>query len=312
MVTMLRPLVYIVILNYNGEKWVNICLESLIRTNYDNFKILFVDNASNDNSIELAKKFLPQIELIINPSNLGFSEGNNRGIRVALANSADYIVLLNPDTKVEPEWLASLVEVGECHQEIGILGSVQLNYDDDGFNSWTKTALPQLLDELEKPDSSREWIPVEWVEGACFVVKRRVFEKIGLLDPIYFAFYEEIDFCRRAACQAYQVALVSRSRVHHYRGGSWQANQKTRRERDYRCDRSQFIFNLTDPRKSFFSNLSGYLITLATKVKGLQSDFSLTRTWDLLRIQSDVLVNSGKLVDKWRRERLLIRKEPGA
>lgn len=305
---MLQPSVYIVVLNFNGERWLQACLDSLLLTNYDNLTVLVVDNASSDGSFESAKVQFPQIEYISNPGNYGFSEGNNVGIRQALANGADYVVLLNPDTKVEPDWLINLIKVGESESGIGILGAVQLNYENADFNSWTKTALSQHLNELKEADRAREWIPVDWVEGACFAVKRRVFDEIGMLDPIYFAFYEEIDFCRRAACRGYQIAVAPRSLIHHYRGGSWQADRKIKRERDYRCDRSQFIYNMTDPSKSLFGNLFRYLITLATKGKELMADFSFARAWDLLRMQFDVMANSGRLFVKWRRERARSRK----
>jgi hypothetical protein len=95
--------------------------------------------------------------------------------------------------------------------------------------------------------------------------------------------------------------------VHHFRGGNWQADQKISRERNYRCDRSQFIYNLTDPRKSFVVNFYGYLTTLATKSKSLLEDFSFVNAWDLTRMQFDVLLNSGKLISKWRRERSCLR-----
>jgi len=305
---MLQPLVYIVVLNYNGKRWLRTCLESLSSTRYDNFRTIFIDNASNDDSVELVKTFFPQVECIINSSNYGFSEGNNIGILKALADDAEYIVLLNPDTRVEPEWLANIVKIGESDPGIGILGAVQLNYENNDFNSWTKTALSRHLAELREPENARQWIPVDWVEGACFAVKRGVFKDIGMFDPIYFAFYEEIDFCRRAACHGYQIALVPRSSIHHFRGGSWQASQKIKRERDYRCDRSQFIYNLTDPRKTLPGNFRLYLVTLGSKCKELLLDFSFARAWDLLRMQFDVLVNSGKLFGKWRRERSILRK----
>ncbi|MCI0660984.1 MAG: glycosyltransferase family 2 protein [Acidobacteria bacterium] len=303
-----NPLVYVVILNYNGKNWLEPCLRSLLSTNYRNFKVILVDNASIDGSVGLVKNLFPEVEIIINPSNYGFSEGNNIGIRKALSENAGYLVLLNPDTWVEPSWLAHMVDVGESEPTVGILGPVQLNYMDSDFNSWTRTALLQHLNELRNPEQAGDWIAVEWVEGSCFVVKRDVFEAIGLLDPIYFAFYEEIDFCRRAVCRGYQTALVPRSRIHHYRGGSWQANQRLAHEREYRCDRSQFIYSMTDPRKTLFANFYCYLLTLAVKAKALLQDFSVIGAWKLIRMQIDVFGNSGKLLSKWRRERSLLRK----
>jgi GT2 family glycosyltransferase len=309
----MSPFVYIIILSYNGRRWLEACLASVLATEYPNFKIILVDNASSDNGVELVRSQYPQVTVIANNRNYGFSEGNNIGIRSALSAGADYVVLLNQDTRVTPQWLSELIRAGESDERIGILGAVQLNYDNDDFNSWTTSAMREHLGELKKPTRSSTpppppplpppWIPVEWVEGACFAIKREVLEKIGLLDPIYFAFYEEIDFCRRASYHGFSVALVPRSRIHHYRGGSWQEDGKLERERNYRCDRSQFIYNLTDPRKSLPGNLLSYLVTLRTKSKELLLDFDCARARDLLSIQLDVLANCGKLFGKWRRER---------
>jgi len=323
------PLAYVIVLNFNGSKWLTACLSSLRATEYPNFKILLVDNASTDDSVELVRGKFPEVELIANAANLGFSEGNNVGIRAALAAGAEYVVLLNPDTKVQPRWLSELIAIGQREPDIGILGAVQLAYDSDEFNSWTTTALSSHLsflstkqheentkknkeDFVSLRESScdfveeffpRSWIPVEWVEGACFAIKREVIETIGMLDPIYFAFYEEIDFCRRAACAGYQTAVVPRSRIHHFRGGSWRANASIQRERDYRCDRSQFIFALTDPRRSLAANFGWYLITLGTKAKEAAREFSPIKLWNLLRIQFDLLGNLPDILAKWRRER---------
>jgi GT2 family glycosyltransferase len=304
----MSPLVYIIILSFNGSRWLQACLESLLTTEYPNFKIILVDNASSDNSIESVRSRFPEVDIIVNTRNLGFSEGNNIGICQAITAGADYVVLLNQDTRVEPDWLSELVSVGESEQRVGILGSVQLNYESDDFNSWTTSAMGENLDELKEPARARRWIPVEWVEGSCFAIKRETLEKIGLLDPIYFAFYEEIDLCRRAAYHGFLVALVPRSRIHHFRGGSWQETRKIERERNYRCDRSQFIYSLTDPRRSLPGNLLSYLVILRTKSGELLVDFDLSRARDLVRIQLDVLANCGKLFGKWRRERSPLRK----
>jgi GT2 family glycosyltransferase len=300
---MRRPLVYIIVLNYNGRRWIEACFAALLNTRYNNFRVLLVDNGSGDGSVELVQSEFPQAQVIANGGNLGFSEGNNVGIRKALADGADYVVLLNPDAKVEPEWMNELIAVGEREDEVGILGAVQLEYDSLEFNGWTKNAASEHMEELREPESARAWIPMKWVEGSCFAVKRKVFEEAGLLDPIYFAFYEEIDFCRRAACLGYKIALVPRSRVHHHRGGNWEADRSIKRERDYRCDRGQFIYASTDPRNSAFRNLRGYFVTLGTKLKDAVSDFNPTRVFDLAQMQIELVTMSGDIISKWRRDR---------
>lgn len=298
-----HPLVYVIVLNFNGRRWLEACFDALLETSYQNLRLLLVDNASADGSVELVARSYPQVRVIENDRNSGFSEGNNIGVREALDDGADYVVLLNPDTRVEPDWLNELIAAGEAEPDAGILGAVQLEYQGDGFNSWTKTAAAEHLDELSRPETARRLIPMEWVEGACFAVKRGVFEEIGLLDPIYFAFYEEIDFCRRASCSGYEVALVPRSRVHHHRGGSWEADAAIKRSRDYLCDQSQFIYASTDPRNTITHNLWRYLVTLGTKFNEVVRNFSLARCYDLLRMQVELIGMSWAMIDKWQRDR---------
>jgi GT2 family glycosyltransferase len=299
----MSPLVYVIVLNFNARRWLPDCLGALAETRYENQRILLVDNASTDDSLEVVRERFPSVEVMRNPANLGFSEGNNMGIQVALERGADYIVLLNPDTKVEPGWLGALIAVGESDPRIGILGAVQLEYDGADFNDWTKIAAREHLDELRRMESARSYIPMTWVEGACFAVKRIVLEEVGLLDPIFSSFYEEMDLCRRAICQEYKVVLVPRSSVRHYRGGSWLSGQRIARERDYRCDRSQFIYSATDPRSSLAGNAYQYLITLGTKIKDLARGFNWTRAADLARMQMDLLRTYPAMLEKWRHDR---------
>ena len=152
---MMQPLVYVIVLNYNGRRWLKNCFDALLKTKYDNYRIVLIDNASNDGSVEIVRSEFSQIEVIVNHSNLGFSEGNNIGVRKALMEGAEYVVLLNPDTKVEPEWLKELIAVGEAESSIGILGGVQLEYEGSNFNSWTAAAAGEYLAELADPASAR-------------------------------------------------------------------------------------------------------------------------------------------------------------
>jgi hypothetical protein len=299
---MSSPRVAILILCYNALAWVERCLQSVSETRYDDFRVYLLDNGSTDGSVSLVRQRFPWVEVIEHGANLGFCEGNNRGIASALADGASSIVLLNPDTWVEPDWLSRLVSLVES-EGIGIAGAVQLDYYSLEFNSWTRTAVPHLLAELGCPEKARPWIPVEWVEGSCLLVKREVLDRIGWLDPIYFAFYEEIDLCRRARAHGYRVGLIPASRIHHYRGGSWEANAIVSEERGYRCDRNQFIYELTDPRRGLGGNLIAWARTLRTKTWATLRARSIREGWRLLRIQIDLLRNCRPIWRKWRADR---------
>jgi len=303
------PRVAILILCYNALAWVERCLQSVSETRYDNFRVYLLDNGSTDGSIPLVKRRFPWVEVIEHGANLGFCEGNNRGIAIALADGASRIVLLNPDTWVEPDWLTPLVELSES-AGIGIAGAVQLDYYSLEFNRWTRTAVPHLLAELACPEKARPWIPVEWVEGSCLLVKREVLDQVGWLDPIYFAFYEEIDLCRRARAHGFSVGLIPASRIHHYRGGSWEADAAVTEERRYRCDRNQFVYELTDPRRGLAGNLAAWGRTLLTKARVEARCGSLQGGAVLWRIQLDLLRHGRRIWQKWRADRAVWRQSP--
>lgn len=299
--------VMVIIVNFNGGRWMGECLTSLSQTEYPNFKVLVVDNGSTDGSADKIREAFPSVELIMAGTNLGFCLANNLGIWRALEDGYDFIALLNPDTRVETSWLRAQIEVHEADSNCGITGAVQLRYEDDQLNSWTRSAFPALQNELEHPESARRSIPVEWVEGSCLIMKRRLIEEVGALDPIFFSFYEEIDLCRRARYQGYKVALVPQSRVHHHRGGTWEATEEWRRRRDRQCDRSQFIHVLTDPRRGMLANFAAGLRTFVTKLRLAILMRSGQRLFDLAWISLDVSRSLRTILRKWDTDRARLR-----
>ena len=123
-----RPLVYILVLCHNGRKWLETCLSSLADTQYPNYRIVLIDNGSEDGSIDLVKENYPEVEVVENRKNLGWCEGNNIGVRKALNEGADHVVLLNSDIKAEQAmWLENLVSFAENNPRYGIVGCIQYN-----------------------------------------------------------------------------------------------------------------------------------------------------------------------------------------
>ena len=194
---------YIIILNWNGKHHLKDCLRSFEKVVYNNYKLLLVDNGSTDGSVGYVKSRFPMVEIIQNEQNLGFSGGNNIGIRHALSRGADYVVLLNNDTRVEPDFLLRLIQYGETHPEAGVLGgTVKMDGDPLRLNStgvnlnllaygWDRDfGMP--FDAVRRKDGE-----VLAVTGALMAIKREVFNSIGLLDTRFFAYFEDVDFCIR-------------------------------------------------------------------------------------------------------------------
>lgn len=292
--------VYVLVLNCNGANWLERCLGSLEACTYEQLHIVLVDNASTDGSVALARRLSPRVEILQNPVNLGFCEGNNAGIAYALERGADYVALLNNDTYCEPDWIERLVEVGEAVPAIGVLGPVQLVFDGSDFNTWTTSALPHLLDSLRAHDRAGASFPVDWVEGSCLVAKRAVFDRVGHLDPIFFTFFEEIDLCRRARAAGFQVAIVPSSKIHHHRGGFF-GQARHSRQRSFLFLRNSMIYNSTDPAASLWRNVWRLARSNATHLKSAVMGAETLAVW--LEASCSVLVRLPALYRKWQTDK---------
>src|SRR5438105_672556 len=118
----MNPLVYIVVLNWNGKKFIENCLSSILQSTYKNIRVLIVDNNSYDGSDGFIKKHFAKVLLVKNKRNLGWAGGNNVGIDLALKNRADAILLLNQDTKIDKRAISYLVQSLYADSKIGIIG----------------------------------------------------------------------------------------------------------------------------------------------------------------------------------------------
>ncbi len=211
---MSHPRVLIIILQYNNSKDTINCLDSVLSLNYPNFEILVVDNHSDTEHLAKVEKFInsradSHIKLQISESNLGYSGGNNLGIKYALENDADYIWILNNDTSVEINSLLKLVEAGEKNQKIGILSPIL----DEGNRrvyggkiKWLKSELAHSIQKLE----INHYIP-----GTAMLLRSEMVKKIGFLDERYFLYFEDAEYSMRAQKAGYKLEAVTGSLVYH-------------------------------------------------------------------------------------------------
>ncbi|MEO6665399.1 MAG: glycosyltransferase family 2 protein [Nitrospiria bacterium] len=220
-VTKNEPLVIVIVLNWNGRDDTVACVESLRGLRYRNARVLIVDNGSTDDSVAVFARRFPDIRCLQTGSNLGFAEGNNVGMRVALADGADYVLLLNNDATIAPDALDRLVEAAESHPDVGIVGP-KIYYVKDPRRIWfaggTISPLGRLGHEGWNRIDEGQWdAPREtgYVTGCAFLVKRRVLEKVGLFAPEYFLLFEEADLCMRARAEGFRCWIEPRATVSH-------------------------------------------------------------------------------------------------
>lgn len=217
------PCVSVVVLNWNGRADTIACLESLGQCDYRNLNVIVVDNGSTDGSAAAVRAMFPAVEVIETGCNLGFAEGNNVGIRHALERSADFVMLLNNDTVVDPPLVSSLVRAAQAHPDGGIF-SGKIFYFDAPSTIWYAGArwrsdrlFFEHVGERQVDDglSFEDLRDTDYASGCAFFVRARVLREVGLLDPRFFLTYEESDFCYRARSRGYRILYVPDAKLWH-------------------------------------------------------------------------------------------------
>jgi len=259
--------VWIVIVNYRTADLALECLRSIAAQTalVPTLKTVVIDNASGDGSVEKIAGFIKRqrwegwASVLPLQRNGGFAFGNNAGIANALKSSprVDYVMLLNPDTIVEQGAIRALMDFMDSHPAAGIVGSRLENAQGEAEASAHNS--PSPLGELESSarlgplsrvlyryrvsppvrDTAHE---CDWVSGASLMIRRAVFEQIGLLDEGYFLYFEEVDFCMRARKAGWKIWFVPDSRVIHLEGASTGVRESTRRRPQYWFDSRRRYF----------------------------------------------------------------------
>jgi len=225
--------VAIIIVNWNSFSHTRGCLESLRNVTYRNFKVIVVDNGSQDGSDIALESQFPEIILLRNAENIGFTGGNNRGIEWALENDFEYLMLLNNDTEVEPDFLNRLVEVIHIDDKIG---AVQpkfffLHNKEKIWNAggtiikslgWVRT-VGENRSASEKYDRPKD---TEWITGCCFMVRADIVRKIGGLNDRFFIYYEDVEWSLRIKELGYRLVYCPKAIVYHEAGMSNKNKQK--------------------------------------------------------------------------------------
>lgn len=230
-------LVKVIVLNWNGGKGLISCLESVATQTHPGTSTILVDNGSSDGSLEAAAARFPNVEVIRNGANLGYCVGNNRGIERALEKSCEFVLLLNNDAVLDSAAVASMVEAADEPPLAGIVGP-KILYSADRETIWSaggddfvRQNVGRLRGNgsLDRGQFDRA-AEVGFVPGCALLVRRRVIETVGLLDPEYFAYLEDMDLCLRARRAGFRVRYTPRARVFHdasrATGGGYTAGRK--------------------------------------------------------------------------------------
>jgi GT2 family glycosyltransferase len=219
--TMSHPLIVIVILNTNRREDTLECLHSLAKSTYDRFRIIVLDNHSTDGSALAIRTAFPTVQVIELSENLGYAGNNNVGIQAALDQGAAWVFVLNEDTVLAPDCLAQLVQVGESDPQIGIVGPMVYHHNEPTIIQSAGGRLGPHWESIHiaknEPDLGQFQAPhqVEWISGCGILLRRAVIEQVGMLDARFFYYWEETEWCVRAAKAGWQIVHVPQARLWH-------------------------------------------------------------------------------------------------
>ncbi len=220
----IEPNVIVIVLNWNAFEDTYHCIKSLQKIKYKNFSVILVDNNSSDGSYERLKNEFTDIDVLQSGRNGGYAYGNNYGTKVALQRGADYVIYLNNDTEVEPNFLDQIVEVFKNYENAGIVSSKILYmhnresiYCAGGkFNKFICAGKNKFQGQ-EAFNHANEITEIDFAEGCCMSIKREVFKTIGFINEEYFMYFEDIDYSIRAA-KKFKIYYTPYSILYHKTG----------------------------------------------------------------------------------------------
>jgi GT2 family glycosyltransferase len=212
--------VTVIIAGYNAEPWLERCLQSC-RESVVPTRVILVDNASSDRTLEIAREF-PEVLTLPQSKNLGFGAANNIGLQKAREENADWVLLLNQDAFLEPRTLTHLLASAERHPEIGVFSPLHLAGDgvalDPPFTEHLQRGAPQFLSDLHA-DRLKDHYRVPFVNAAIWLIRRETLDRVGGFDPLFFLYGEDDDWCARAERLGIAIAVIPVAHAIHARGG---------------------------------------------------------------------------------------------
>lgn len=269
------PFVSIIILNYNGKKYLENCISSVLETNYSNFEIILVDNFSTDSSLRIVEEAFGndyRLRIIRNNENSGFSGGNNLGLTYS---KGTYVVLLNNDTLVDPDWLAFLVDALENDHSIGLAQSLLLNLEGETIQlaGWlfSNNLLIQYPLESNRPSDLKlpPIIEISYASGASIIIRRDLLDEIGLFESHIPFFFDDTLLSLKTWLANKRVVTVTKSKVRH-KWGSKQWNVPFTSYNFYKaqtCLIFSVYFDLSDLAKALLLHFLSFSFDSILKIR---------------------------------------------
>ncbi len=282
--------VAVVILNYNGQKFLETFLPSVVIHN-DGYEIIVADNASTDDSVNLLKTKFADIKIIQLANNDGFAGGYNNALKEI---EAEYYILLNSDVEVTPNWTKFIIDLMDTDKSIAACQPKILSYQQKthfeyagaagGYIDWLGYPFcrGRIFDSYEEDKGQyNDTKEIFWATGACMFVRAEIFQQLNGFDAKFFAHMEEIDLCWRIKNQGNRILYSSASTVYHVGGGTLHKSNPRKTFLNYRNGLAMLYKNL--PSNRLFSTIFLRLILDGISGVKLLIDGSLADVWAIIK-----------------------------
>ncbi|MFV0530347.1 MAG: glycosyltransferase family 2 protein [Flavobacteriales bacterium] len=212
---------FVVIVTFNGVKWINKCLGSL-RESKISIQTVIIDNGSTDGTLEKIHEYYPEIHLMKTGKNLGFGGANNIGIEWACKQGAEYIFLLNQDAWIEPFTIQKLIEASRKHLDFGVLSPIHLNGKGDALDeNFSNFIVPHkckdLYSDMVLQKYSKNIYGLPFINAAAWLINKKCIDRVGGFNPSFFHYEEDGNYCQRVLYHGMKIGVVPTIKIYHDR-----------------------------------------------------------------------------------------------
>lgn len=217
---MVKEKVLCIVVSYNGMRWIKRCLDNLQSSSCQS-QIIVIDNNSKDETVNFIRKNYPTIQLLETGKNLGFGQGNNLGLAIAIKDQADYVFLINQDAYVETNTLEKLIEAHKKNPEFGILSPIHLNgsgsdFDEHFYKFLIESDVKEIISSqvlIEKKTANI--VNTSFVNAAVWLISRECLIKTGGFDPIFFHYGEDDNYAQRVLFKGFKIGILTTTKIYH-------------------------------------------------------------------------------------------------
>ncbi len=212
--------VYVIVVTFNGERWVEQCIGSLAALG-EEVKVIVVDNKSADGSVQAIRQLFPKVTLIALEENVGFGKANNIGIQKAMENNADFVFLLNQDAWVFPDTISELVKISHRYPEYGIVSPVHLNGSSSALDyNFSRQASPDKCKGFYSDlyvKTLQDIYKADFVNAAAWLLTSKCLKTVGLFEPLFFLYGEDDNYVQRASFHKLPIGITPKAIICHDR-----------------------------------------------------------------------------------------------